>query len=224
MKNIPCKWQGCWLVLLGCILLLTGCARTAPVSYYQLSAQEAARNVLAGAEAGKMVLGIGPVRLPEYLDRPQIVTRLTANRLQLADSQRWAEPLGENILRVLGENISALLGTERILLYPWPTSRATDYQLLVEVLHFENESDGAARLVALWSVKGKDGAMVLEERRSSHLIPAPSRDQEGQVGALNAALGSFCREISQALMPLLGQVSVSGLWGSAGGEVALYES
>lgn len=210
MKNIPCRWQGSWLVLLGCALLLAGCARTASVSYYQLSAQETARPAPV-AEAGKMVLGIGPVRLAEYLDRPQIVTRLSATRLQLADSHRWAEPLGENIPRVLGENLSALLGTDRILLHPWPISRATDYQLLVEVLHFENESDGAARLVALWSVKGKDGGIVLAERRDSLLIPAASRDREGQVAALNAALGSFCREIAQELGPLLGKGGGSGL-------------
>ena len=206
MKKIPCKWQGCWLVLLGCTLLLAGCARTASVSYYQLSALEAARNVPAGAETGKMVLGIGPVRLPEYLDRPQIVTRQSATRLQLADSHRWAEPLGENIPRVVGENLSALLGTDRILLHPWPASRATDYQLLVEVLHFENEGDGAARLVALWSVKGKDGGIVLPERRSSLLVPAVRLDQEGQVGALNEALGSFCREIAKELRPVSGNM------------------
>lgn len=211
MKNISCKWQGCWLVLLACTLLITGCARTAPVSYYQLSAQEAAAHPASATEAGKMVLGIGPVRLAEYLDRPQIVTRLTPNRLQLADNHRWAEPLGENIPRVLGENLSALLGTERILLHPWPTSRATDYQLLVDVLHFENESDGAVRMVALWSVKGKDGAIVLPERRSSHLVPAISQDQDGQVAALNAALGSFCREIAQELRPLLGKPTGLGL-------------
>jgi uncharacterized lipoprotein YmbA len=206
MKNIFGKGRGGWLVFLGCALLLAGCARTAPVSYYQLSALDAARTVPVSAEAGKVVLGIGPVRLAEYLDRPQIVTRLTANRLQLADSHRWAEPLGENIPRVLGENLSALLGIERILLHPWPASKATDYQLLVEILHFENESDGAARLVALWSIKGKDGAIVLPERRSSHVSPAMSRDQEGQVAALNEALGSLCREIAQELRPVLGNL------------------
>jgi len=69
----------------------------------------------------------------------------------------------------------------------------------------------AARLVALWSVKGKDGGMVLPERRSSYLVPAASRDQEGLVGALNEALGSFCREIAQALTELRGKPSRPGL-------------
>ena len=208
---MPGKWKGGWWVVLGCALLLAGCARTTPVSYYQLSSLEVARTAPGNGEAGKMVLGIGPVRLPEYLDRPQLVTRLTPNRLQLADSHRWVEPLGENISRVVGENLSARLGTDRILRHPWPASRTVDYQLLIEVLHFENGSDGAARLVALWSIKGKDGAIVLPERRSSHSAPATSRDQEGQVGALNEALGSFCREIAQALTPVLGTPARSGL-------------
>ena len=211
MKNIPGTWQGSLLAFLVGVLLLAGCARTASVSYYQLSPQEAPRNEPASGEAGKMVLGIGPVRLPEYLDRSQLVTRLSANRLQLADNHRWAEPLNKNIARVMGENLSALLGTSHIVFHPWPSSRAMDYQFLVEVLHFENESDGAARLVALWSVKGKDGGMVLPERRSSYLIVAPSQDQEGQVAALNQALGSLCREIAQALAPELGKSSGSGL-------------
>lgn len=212
MKNLPGKRrQGGLVALLACALLLAGCARTQQASYYQLSPLETSGNGPITGGAGEMVLGIGPVLLPEYLDRPQFVTRLTANRLQLADSQRWAEPLSENIARVLGENLSALLGVERILLYPWPVSKAVDYQLLVEVLHFENESDGAARLVARWSVKGKGGGMVLPARRSSYLVPAASRDQEGLVTALNQALGSFCREIARELTELPAKPSKSGL-------------
>ncbi|OGQ85544.1 MAG: hypothetical protein A2512_00805 [Deltaproteobacteria bacterium RIFOXYD12_FULL_56_24] len=211
MKNFPGKLrQGGVAVFLACALMLAGCARTHQISYYQLSPLETVRNGAATGGAGEMVLGIGPVRLPEYLDRTQFVIRLTANRLQVEDSHRWVEPLGENIARVLGENLSALLGVERILLYPWPVSQSSDYQLLVEVLHFENDSDGAARLVARWSVKGKDGGIVLPERRSSHLAPAVSRDQEGLVAALSEALKSFCREIAQALAPELGKRPPSG--------------
>ncbi|MEW6501800.1 MAG: PqiC family protein [Thermodesulfobacteriota bacterium] len=199
MKKRPGKGKGHLLLLVACAFILAGCARTAPVRYYQLSALTAP----IGQGAVDAVIGIGPVRLPEYLDRPQLVSRLTATRLHLAESHRWAEPLAENIPRVMGENLSSLLGTDHILLHPWPASRSTDYQLLVEILHFENENNGAARLVALWSVKGKEGGCVVPERRSSHLIPATSQGREGQVDALNEALGRFCREVAEALRPLL---------------------
>ena len=209
MKNIPGKWQGSLLAFLAGVLLLAGCARTAAVSYYQLSPLEAPRNESASGAAGKMVLGIGPVRLPEYLDRAQFVTRLSANRLQLADSHRWAEPLNKNIARVMGKTLAALLGPSHIVFHPWPSSRTADYQFLADVLHFENESDGAARMVVLWSVKDKDGGVVLPERRSSYLVPALSRDPEGQVAALNQALGTFCREIARELTELQAKPSRS---------------
>lgn len=200
MKNITGKLTGSLPVILAYLFLSAGCAGTEPVLYYQLSTVETARNVPFGGETGEMVLGIGPVRLPEYLDRPQLVTRLTANRLQLADSHRWAEPLSENIPRVLRENLSTLLGTDRVILYPWPSSSAMNYQLVVEVLNFENKGDGAASLVARWSVKGTNGKIVLPEKRSSFLVSAASRDQEALVGALNETLGLFCREVAQAMI------------------------
>lgn len=205
MKNVDCKRMAATLLVFLVCGLLAGCAPAAPVHYYQLTALEAAASGTAATEAGRIVIGIGPVRLPEYLERPKIVTRVTPNRLQLSESHRWAEPLGDNISRVLGENLSNLLGTDRILLHPWPSSRTVDYQLLVEVLHFENESDGAARLVVRWSVKGADGGIVLPERRSTYRAPAARQDQEGLVVALNEALGSFCREIAQEMKPALGK-------------------
>lgn len=185
------------------LLLLAGCARTAPVSYYQLSALEAVATPAPSATgAGGLVIGIGPLRLPEYLDRAQRVTRLSANRLHLAEGHRWAEPLGENIPRVLGENLSALLGTDRILLHPWPSARTADYQLLAQVLHFENESDGVARLVVRWSVKGREGGMALPERRSSYRVPAAGQEQEKQVAALNEALALWCLEVARGVLAL----------------------
>jgi len=205
MKNIHCMRMAAALFVFLACGLISGCAPAVPVHYYQLTALDVSSNASATPEVSNMVIGIGPVRLPEYLERPKIVTRVTPNRLQLSETHRWAEPLGENIPRVLGENLSALLGTDRILLHPWPSSRTTDYQLLVEVLHFENESDGAARLVVRWSVKGRDGGIVLPERRSTYRVPAARQDQEGLVVALNEALGSFCREIAEEMKPVLGR-------------------
>lgn len=205
MKKVQGKRMVATLLVFLACALLSGCAPIVPVNYYQLTAMDVSSNASATREAGTMVIGIGPVRLPEYLERPKIVTRVTPNRLQLSESHRWAEPLGENISRVLGENLAALLGTDRILLHPWPSSRTTDYQLIAEIFRFENESDGAARLVVRWSVKGPDGGIVLPERRSTYRVPAARQDQEGLVVALNEALGSFCREIAEEMKPVLGK-------------------
>ena len=76
--------------LLSGILALTGCAGSESVRYYVLSATPAGP---VGAAVRDIPVGVGPVELPEYLDRPQIVTRTSQNELNVADFDRWAESL-----------------------------------------------------------------------------------------------------------------------------------
>ena len=148
MKSLVhiCIQTGRLVVLLTLAALLTNCARTQPVTFYQLSAIEADQMAASAQPIGETVIGIGPVRLPEFLDRPQIVIRAGANRVQLIEGHRWAEPLAEGIPRTLRENLAAQLGTERILYYPWNQKSGVDLQILVEILRFEGEGYAKAHL------------------------------------------------------------------------------
>ncbi len=197
-------WPGQrFIVVLVCIMLLTSCGSTPTVRHYQLSA---GREIGAGAGKGiseDKIIGLGPILLPEYLNRPQIVTRASQNRLVFADGHRWAEPLVDNLPRVLLENLSFLFGTDRILPYPWPRSRRIDCQVIVQVLQFETGADGMARLEAIWSVMAGDGKVLLPERRSSIANPTRGPDHEALVAALSETLAELSREISAGLRPLL---------------------
>jgi uncharacterized lipoprotein YmbA len=79
---------------------------------------------------------VGPITLPKYLDRPQIVTRSGRNPLTLAEFDRWAKPLQDNVSRVLAENLARHIPTDHILLHPWPRSAPVDYQVAVEHLRW----------------------------------------------------------------------------------------
>ncbi|MBI5556256.1 MAG: membrane integrity-associated transporter subunit PqiC [Deltaproteobacteria bacterium] len=186
-------------------ILLTGCVRSVPAQYYQLSAL---RGDTVRAEFGvskEATIGLGPVLLPEYLERPQIVSRTSANRLILSTRHRWVEPLAENMPRVLGEDLSALLGTDRILLHPWTRGRRIDCQIIVEVLQFEEAPDGTVQLMARWQVVGKEGQVLVAERRSSISLTPAAPDQEAVVAALSQAVFRLAREIAPALPGLAGQ-------------------
>lgn len=197
-------WPGQnFIVVLVCTMMLTSCGATPTVRHYQLSAGRE-----AGIDAGKgisddKIIGLGPILLPEYLDRPQIVTRASKNRLVFADGHRWAEPLTDNLPRVLSENLSFLLSTDRILPYPWPRSRRIDFQVIVQVLQFEAGADNIARLEAIWSVMDGDGKVLLPERRSSTDTQARGPDHEALVAALSETLVGLSQEISAGLKPLL---------------------
>jgi len=203
MMNLQFHGRRCYFplpLLALSLLLLTSCVRSAPVSYYQLSA--VAGNP-SGAGSAPPMLGIGPLTLPSYLDRPQIVTRTSANQLDLADTHRWAEPLADNINRVLLENLLQRFPGSQLHLYPWRHSQAVDLQLVVDILQFETDEAGIAHLEIQWTVLDKNGSAKMPEKVSSYAVPAAQSDEGSRTMALSATLGLFCSDVATQLIALL---------------------
>ena len=109
------------IILSALLIVLSGCASTAPSRFYVLNSLPSVETQVA-ADDQDVTIGIGPIQLPQYLDCPQIVTRIGPNELQLAEFDLWAEPLKDNVSRVLVANLSLLLGTESIAVFPWSNS------------------------------------------------------------------------------------------------------
>jgi uncharacterized lipoprotein YmbA len=81
-------------------------------------------------------IGVGPVVLPRYLDRPQIVTHASSYEVSVAEFERCAEPLEVNFTRVFAENLASLIPTDRLAMFRWPRSIPIDYQVPLEVVDF----------------------------------------------------------------------------------------
>ena len=127
------------------------------------------------ASAGQrdLTLGVGPVTVPPYLDRPQIVTRTSRAKLALADFEQWAGPLADTIARVLSEDLALLIPTERVVLYPWPRTIDPDYQVTVEVLQFDR---GPGTRSSWWPA---GACWTATGRNSSCAPPASARRRAG---------------------------------------------
>ena len=133
------------------VVLLGGCARSKPTRFYMLTPSPGSELAQQEwASTGQLVIGIGPVKFPEYLDRPQIVSRTNGNRLTLAEFDRWAEPLPATTERVLGQELSALLATHRVILHPWDTLMPVELQVRIDVLCFERWPTGDVVLDVRW--------------------------------------------------------------------------
>lgn len=146
-----------------------------------------------------LVLGVGPVSLPPYLDRDQIVRRVDATRVELLEYERWAEPLEASTQRVLAVNLSRALGSEQILLYPWPLNRPVDWAVAVVVTHFEPVASGGAQLVARWSVRAGSTERPAVTRDAMLTVPASAATIDASVAAMNQALGTLAEEIAAAV-------------------------
>src|SRR5664279_3044471 len=89
------------------MVLLTGCASSPSSKFYQLNPGQNKTSVTGDVSLDQsQVIAIGPVRIPDYLDRPQIVTRSGKNELKLSEFDRWAGSLESDVNRVLVEDIS----------------------------------------------------------------------------------------------------------------------
>jgi uncharacterized lipoprotein YmbA len=134
------------------------------------------------------------VRVAEYLDRPQMITRSGDNALELAEFDRWGEPLGESITRVLMGDLGALLGTDRV--ERWRNARHADVSVEVDVQRFDGPASGPVALVAHWRVRrGDDGV----ERISRISEPLNGSGHAAQAAAMSRALRELSREIVTAL-------------------------
>src|SRR5262249_14826758 len=179
------------------VLALAGCMSVAdPTKYYVLS-PATRREPLPAASASSVAVGIGPVLVPGYLDRVQIVTRDANDQVSVAMYDRWAEPLEVGIAQVLADNLGAQMGSERIAVFPWRggIARVLDYQVAVVVLRFEGWPGGQATLDARWRLVGKDG-QELALRRSTIKEPVPESGYQALVQGMNRSLSSLAREIA----------------------------
>lgn len=186
----------CAAALAGCLGLGKGTME--PARFYLLAPLSAQ----GGRDAGGPSIGVGPVTLPEYLNRPQVVTRVGGNEIHLADFARWGEPLKDHVPRVLAENLSALLGTDRVRVFPWSASDAVDCQVVVDVLRFDAEESGVAVLSARWTLLGKGAKEPLRSKRSTYTEPAAAKGYDALVAAESRALQGLGREIATAVREL----------------------
>jgi uncharacterized protein len=185
------------------LLVLSGCLGSTPPTQFYLVPPLTSPDTATPASAGRrdLTLGVGPVTVPPYLDRPQLVTRTSRAKLVLADLDQWAGPLPDTIARALAENLSLLIPTERVVLHPWPRTTDPDYQVTVEVLQFDRGPGHQVVLVARWSFLDPDGKeLVLRTARLSQA--AGGADYEAMATAMGRTLEVLAQDMATTLRSL----------------------
>ena len=86
------------------------------------------------------------------LDRSDIVTRGSSNKVEIAEFAQWAGPLPENFSRVLAENLSVLLKTDKVGVFPFVRREELDYNVTVYVTRFDGRPGDKSHLRARWSI------------------------------------------------------------------------
>ncbi len=192
----------------GTTLMVGGCA-SQPSRFYLLSAVANTETASPGTSGQQgPTIGVGPVTLPRYVDRPQIVTRTSPYEIRVAEFDRWAEALDTNFTRVLAENLSILLPTARVVMSPWPRAIPIDYQVTVDVTDFLSQVGGDSLLIADWTLFKGEGQDALTSGRSRFSASPGGQDYAAIVAAMSQTVASLSREIATAVRGVGPRVSV----------------
>ncbi len=190
------------LAALAITLSLTGCANFTPKEdssrYFALRATSSTR-----IEASKTALSVGPLTLPAYLDRKEIVTAGGSNDLKIAEFQIWGESLDSAITRVVAENISQLLDNPAVAPFPDVVINE-DYKTVILVRRFEMGVDHKVHLDASYTLKpalGSDRAPQSRFYKTSVDVLRPERYDE-IVAAMSLALGELSEAIAQDVVSI----------------------
>jgi uncharacterized lipoprotein YmbA len=140
-------------------------------------------------------IGLGPITLPHYLQRPEIITRLNDTEFSVADHDRWGEPLDASVSRVLAQDLNSDLPNSEILPFPWSKKTVLDYKISVEFSRLERTADGKTVVQALWIIRtGKDNQLV--QKTTTTATGNAGNDQSSASAALSQGIGQVSHEIA----------------------------
>ena len=184
------------ILILALAVCLSACAgKSASSKFYVLNSLP--QPALSAGEG--IVIGVFPVSMPDYLDRPQIVTRVSENELKLDEFSRWAEPLKDSFTRALVQNLSTILNSAKVVRTTQSTGSLMSLQVGVEVVQFDGTLGGDVVLIAKWGLFEQEGKKLLVGKRSSFKEPTGAATYEALVAAESRAVAALSREIAEAI-------------------------
>ncbi len=177
---------------------LIGCVRTAEVRYYTLSADAPAPP--ARPASARYTVRVGPASVPEMLDRPELVLRVSATELVIDDGHRWAEPLRTGIARAVASDLARELdGALVVLAEEEETREATDVEVTIDVQRLDAKLGDSVAIDVAWVARWTDSRPIHAGRSTAHAPVAPGGSYDALVVACTRALATLSSEIARSL-------------------------
>jgi len=178
-------------------LIIAGCGSSPAVHYYTLDTID---NRLAHDDADSPIIAVGAFRIPEYLNRSQMVTRGAGAEIIVDDFNRWAEPLDDALHRVLASNLDVLLESVIVVAYPAAAVVHINHRLVGRIDRFNSGQDGLVVLDVQWGIVDSTGAVTLPPRRAHFESQATRPGDSGSIAqAMSDVLAQFSREIASEI-------------------------
>lgn len=186
--------------MVAAVIALGGCPGTStPTRFFMLDPVPPTISTHPSGIDKNIYVSIDPVEVPAYLNRPQIVTHLAGAEYQVDEFNRWAEPLQDNLTRVITENLSEILASDGVDILGMSRPVKTDYVVAVQILRMEGMLGREILIVTRWSLfTGAERTLLLTRRSVMKEVLADDTYQ-GLVQAQNRMATALCREVADGI-------------------------
>lgn len=183
------------LAIVAALLLSSACSRSPRVTYYTLAPVSPVQGAHLSQQAPAVT--VGPVTIPDLVNRPQLVVRQTPNRVDVLESHRWAEPLKSEIPRLLAQDLGLSLGSDRVSSYGQASGPEPQYRVLVDIIRLEAVPGESVTVEANWLVRGAEGAK--REGRAVVREKVSGAGYEPVAAAMSRALAGVSAEVAKTI-------------------------
>ena len=137
--------------------------------------------------------------IPEYLDRPEIVSRDNLLEISIADFERWAGSLEKNMTQLIAGELGRRLQSDRVVTSPWESYRNNDFQVRINTERFDGKLSGEVVFQGTWSLLENNSKQEIERQRFILKEKTADNTYKGLVSALSELTARLAEQIADAI-------------------------
>jgi uncharacterized lipoprotein YmbA len=171
---------------------LAGCGTSPSPVLYTLAGQPGP--VL---QTRKISVELRRVGLAGYLDRPEIVRGTVDYRLQVSDGDRWGEPLGRMLDRILAEDLVQRLPGAAVFAESGAISTRPDTVLEIDIQRLDADPGGVMVVLAQIAVRPEGKPATAQTVRLT--TPISGVGSQAHAAAMSVVVGQLADRIATIL-------------------------
>ncbi|HMP73525.1 MAG TPA: PqiC family protein [Kiritimatiellia bacterium] len=181
--------------------LLIGCSTTPAPRLYVFAPRDGWQHVaVRDVESSDYTIRFAAIKLPAYLDRPQMVTRVSDNEIKIDQFNRWGIPLHQTILELLGGALAKNLPNAYVDVMTATSRQPPGYLVQVEIVRLDGFLGGPVELIAQWRVqRGGPSPATIVQKLGRYEQESATRSYDAYVDAIRHALVAMGDDIASAI-------------------------
>jgi len=179
-------------------VFLSACGNSAKTNFYMLNTHAQAENFANSDES--LRIGVWKVKLPELIDRPEIIARTDLYTIELADFHQWAGGLSNDITQLIAGELSRRLKTDRVVISPWSSYRKNQYQVKIHINRLDGELAGESVLSGAWSLLNAEGNKEITRDAFNYKAHSKEKTYSEMVKIQSQLVVQLAEQISRTIL------------------------